>query len=273
MNLQTNKRNYIRRKKYLNECAEQIKGTLEFIAYARGEAINEEHINKIASIHAEGIEAACWSPHTRISSDNYQALMSSKTKELCRIILKQSFPNFDFYQLQKMISQKTSSLTNPPSIEQLPPIPPSIHQPSSESPALTLKSPPIPQPPPLETRSLTPQLTDPLHIEDLPSFENHTFDLHSMEPHSLDYHSLDMPLSSSISEIPRSLTPKFPLPIIPSSAPAHLSSIEAPSFNFDFPSFELFPSNKLFIGKSGSSVKQFFFILKGKDIKSLFSNC
>ena len=204
MNTQTNKRNYIRRKKYLNECADQIKGTLEFIAYARGETIVEEHITKVAFMHAEGIEAACWSPHTRISSDNYQALMSSKTKELCRIILKQSFPNLDFHQLQQTISQRATPVSK------------------SEAPSEKSSSIPTPQFDP------TPKL----------------------DPPPKD-HPRQSPISS---EVPRSLTPRlpFPLPMIPSSAPTHLSPIETHSINFDIPSFDSFqPENGDFMDFEG----------------------
>lgn len=97
-----NKRNYIRRKKYLTDCISQIKATLEFISLVRGEKVNPSDSQKQASDHAKAIEAVCWSPHSRLSADGYQKLMAAKTQELCRTILKKLLPTFDMSQFQKL---------------------------------------------------------------------------------------------------------------------------------------------------------------------------
>lgn len=97
-----NKRNYIRRKKYLNDCVAQIKTTLEFIHLAHGEPGNQAESQKLAVAHAQAIEAACWSPHSRLSAEGYQKLMMAKTQELCRAIIKKSLPNLDLAQITKL---------------------------------------------------------------------------------------------------------------------------------------------------------------------------
>jgi hypothetical protein len=102
------KRNYIRRKKYLDETTNQIKTTLEFIAIVGGETPNSSEIQKAALLHAQGIEAACWSPRPRPTAEAYQQLISVKTAELCRVLTKQAIPGFDFAQLSKLASLKLS---------------------------------------------------------------------------------------------------------------------------------------------------------------------
>lgn len=99
-----NKRNYIRRKKFLNESMSEIKATLEFIRFARGEKVGTGDSQREAMLHAQAIEAVCWSPHSRLSSDSYQKLMAAKTHELCGTILKKSLPSLDMTQLQKLSS-------------------------------------------------------------------------------------------------------------------------------------------------------------------------
>ena len=89
-NKKINKRNYIRRKKYLNDSANQIKATLEFIQAAKGESFVDQNIQKLAYIHAQAIEAVCWSPHSKLSAEGYQKLMTAKTHELCRMFIKKS---------------------------------------------------------------------------------------------------------------------------------------------------------------------------------------
>ncbi|KAH0789015.1 hypothetical protein GPJ56_007091 [Histomonas meleagridis] len=96
------KRNYIRRKKYLNDCITQVKATLELVNIARGEKVNIAENQKLALAHAQAIEAVCWSPHSRLSADGYQKLMNAKTNELCRTIIKKSLP-VDLTQLHKIV--------------------------------------------------------------------------------------------------------------------------------------------------------------------------
>jgi hypothetical protein len=85
------KRNCIRRKKFLNDCACVIKGTLLFISVAHGEKPDHFACQRDAVAHAEAIDAACWSPRTHLSSDSYQRLMHLKTEELCQTLLKRAF--------------------------------------------------------------------------------------------------------------------------------------------------------------------------------------
>ena len=80
------KRNYIRRKKYLNESSDKIKATLDRISCSTQESINENQNKRLATEYAQTIEAACWFPHSTLSSDSYRSLMQSKTKELCQAL-------------------------------------------------------------------------------------------------------------------------------------------------------------------------------------------
>ena len=140
MNDAKNKRNYIRRKKYLQDCISQIKATLEFIHLARGETVNPNELQKQAMDHAKAIEAVCWSPHSRLSAESYQKLMSAKTQELCRTIIKKLLPSFDLSQLQKL----SSTLTLPERPKTPPP--PALIPERAKTPQPSLPVPIIPQP-------------------------------------------------------------------------------------------------------------------------------
>jgi hypothetical protein len=105
-----NKRNYIRRKKYLDESTAQIRSTLEFIAAVVGDSPNRCEIHKKAVVHAQAIEAACWSPRPRPTAELYQKLMAAKTAELCRALAKRALPAFDIGQLLKFATVKTATV-------------------------------------------------------------------------------------------------------------------------------------------------------------------
>jgi hypothetical protein len=109
-----NKRNYIRRKKYLDESAHQIKTTLEFISMASGEAPNSAEIQKTALAHAQGIEATCWSPRPRPTAEAYQQLISTKTAELCRVLTRQAIAGLDAPQLSKLAALKSGVVLSVP---------------------------------------------------------------------------------------------------------------------------------------------------------------
>jgi hypothetical protein len=94
-----NKRNYIRRKKFLMDCCSQLKATLDFVRVARGDKDPGDSA-KEALAHAQAIEAVCWSPRARLSAENYCQLMASKTQELCSAILRKSLPSLDLGQIQ-----------------------------------------------------------------------------------------------------------------------------------------------------------------------------
>jgi hypothetical protein len=109
-----NKRNYIRRKKYLDESTAQIKTTLEFIAAVLGDTPSPCEIQRAAVVHAQAIEAVCWSPRPRPTAEVYQKLMAAKTAELCRALAKQALPSFDMGQLSKLATVKTAVPPAPP---------------------------------------------------------------------------------------------------------------------------------------------------------------
>jgi hypothetical protein len=107
------KRNYIQRKKYLYDCVSQIKTTLDFIRLARGETVQTASSQSEALAHAQAIEAVCWSPHSRLSAESYQKLMSAKTQELCRTILKKSLTSTDVTHLQKLTAMASDQAKTP----------------------------------------------------------------------------------------------------------------------------------------------------------------
>ena len=110
----SNKRNYIRKKKYLADCISKIQATLDFVHLARGEKIDPSESQRRAMESAQAIEAVCWSPQSRLSADGYQRLMTTKTQELCRTIIKKSLPSVDLNQLQKLTAALISERAHTP---------------------------------------------------------------------------------------------------------------------------------------------------------------
>ena len=92
MNDLKNKRNYIRKKKFLNDSISQICNTLKLIKTSLNQNISDVEIQKEALIHAQAIEATCWSPHLRHTEESYQYIMATKTNELCIAIAQQRIP-------------------------------------------------------------------------------------------------------------------------------------------------------------------------------------
>jgi hypothetical protein len=87
------KRNYIRRKKCLNDSTSLVKSTLIFIHRALGTSIDADSVDRTARNHASAIEAVCRDPRTsRLTDTLYQQLMVSKTRELCVALICQSLP-------------------------------------------------------------------------------------------------------------------------------------------------------------------------------------
>jgi hypothetical protein len=128
-----NRRNYVHRKKYLNDCISQIKATLEFIRVTRGDRSAPDDTERQATAHAQEIEAACWSPRSRLSAETYQQLMLAKTQELCRTFLRRSLTPADLLQFQKISSlfvERPKTPQPPLPVPILPPIsrmrPPSV---------------------------------------------------------------------------------------------------------------------------------------------------
>jgi len=104
------KRNYIRRKKYLNDTYEKIKRALEFINLKGQLGMKEQEIQKQAMSHAQTIEAACWSPHLKLSAKEYEDIASMKTTELCQALSQQLLPSFSW----SSSTPKPQTLYSPP---------------------------------------------------------------------------------------------------------------------------------------------------------------
>jgi hypothetical protein len=87
------KRNYIRRKKCLNDSASLLKSTLSFINRTQGTQMPLTELDRVSRNHAASIEAACWDPRTNTMTDElYQNLMAQKTRQLCLTLILQSVP-------------------------------------------------------------------------------------------------------------------------------------------------------------------------------------
>jgi hypothetical protein len=94
------KRNYIRRKKCLNESAKLIRSALGFINRARGTQMTTEEVERTALRHAASIEAVCWDPRTSTMTDNlYHGVMAQKTRQLCLALLCQNLPQGNALQI------------------------------------------------------------------------------------------------------------------------------------------------------------------------------
>jgi hypothetical protein len=103
------KRNYICRKKYLNESVKEIKEVLEFIRLSGKDSGSPESSEQTALVYAKSIEAFCWLPHSHISPVDYQKIMKAKTQELCRMLLHNTLPTVDFGQLRHLDPQSEKS--------------------------------------------------------------------------------------------------------------------------------------------------------------------
>ena len=89
------KRNYVKRKRSINECTKQIFNTLTLIQSKKGQNINEKNLNDLAIQYAKTIEASCWSRKAKYSDDEFQIITKEKTNELCTTLLRNSGLNFD----------------------------------------------------------------------------------------------------------------------------------------------------------------------------------
>lgn len=92
MDKSKNKRNYVKRKKNLKDCVGKIRTTLDYVCKARGELMNQEDTERLAIMHAQAIEAACWTPNLGLTGEEYQLLMANKTLDLCYAILRKALP-------------------------------------------------------------------------------------------------------------------------------------------------------------------------------------
>ena len=194
------KRNYIRRKKYMNDSYQKIAKTLEFVNTAAKLNFSESEIHKRALSHAQAIEASIWCPHLRLTASEYEGISGAKTTELCRAITKQYLPslngNMNFeHQGEQMNEQERESIPKPINILTIK-IPVNPKSRTIESPQPKQKPPPL--------------ITPPASLKSPPKYP--------------------IPMAMN-----RPLTPYcFPIPIVPKSAPQ-----SEPFFDdFGIPEFE-----------------------------------
>lgn len=101
---QSRKRNYVRKRRYLQNSINQIKEAIDFLHSAKGEPVDEDHSLRQATIFAQRIEAVCWSSHSPITPDGYQQSMETKTNELIFTLLQKEVPNMDSTKIQKIMA-------------------------------------------------------------------------------------------------------------------------------------------------------------------------
>jgi hypothetical protein len=109
------KRNYIRRKKCLNDSAALVKSTLSFINRSRGTTMTLAELDRIAEAHAMSIEAVCWDPRTNAMTDEiYHNLMAQKTRQLCLHLIFQGLPQRNALQFLTVMRAFTVMPRTPP---------------------------------------------------------------------------------------------------------------------------------------------------------------
>jgi hypothetical protein len=81
-------RNYVKRKRYLNESVDLVKKTLECLASLRHEVPNPGEISRQAVDRAKEIEAACWTSLRRPSNEDYNKEMMGKTRQVCLALIR-----------------------------------------------------------------------------------------------------------------------------------------------------------------------------------------
>jgi len=84
------KRNYVKRKRSINECTKQIFGALKVIHSSTGRRTSEQELNEMATQYAKSIEASCWSRKAKYSDEEFQAITREKTNELCNTLYRSS---------------------------------------------------------------------------------------------------------------------------------------------------------------------------------------
>jgi hypothetical protein len=84
------RRNYVRRKQFLNESVDLLKKTLECLASSRGELPNPSEISQQALARALEIEAACWTRLARPTNEDYHRMITDKTKDVCRALISKA---------------------------------------------------------------------------------------------------------------------------------------------------------------------------------------
>ncbi|OHT01161.1 hypothetical protein TRFO_01787 [Tritrichomonas foetus] len=92
MDSQKGKRNYVKRKRSLDECAKTIMQTLQTINIRSRSPVDLNELKILALNHAKAIEAACWSRRAKLSNQVFTQIVRAKTMELCKQLLLKSSP-------------------------------------------------------------------------------------------------------------------------------------------------------------------------------------
>jgi hypothetical protein len=112
-------RNYVKRKRHLNESVDLIKRTLECLASVRGEPMNSAEISRQALARALEIEAACWNSLRRPANEEYNRVMMAKTREVCMALITNAIaPRPDANFVRSVLAG-----VRPPNRVTLPPVP------------------------------------------------------------------------------------------------------------------------------------------------------
>jgi hypothetical protein len=123
------RRNYVKRKRYLNESVSLIKKTLEYIATATQSPINPDKITLEATTRAKQVEAACWDSVHRLPDDHYSRLLLAKTRECCFALISLNLGQaalvsfLQFFAFEKWVSQLQISVSPRATREEEPPEP------------------------------------------------------------------------------------------------------------------------------------------------------
>lgn len=105
------RRNYIRRKRRFNDCTNLIAKTLCVIKQTKGEPFSEASIKQLAVAYASKIEAACWTPRSKMTDDEYQALTNAKSCELCCAILREALKTVEQSKMKVMLLRFVQSMS------------------------------------------------------------------------------------------------------------------------------------------------------------------
>ena len=95
----------------------------------RNEPVVETTINEMAALHASQIEAACWTPRSKMTDDDYKVLTMSKTIELCQAIIQRSLKSGDQAKLQLLVFVTNQQIRSAQQQNARPPPPPQISNP------------------------------------------------------------------------------------------------------------------------------------------------
>ena len=93
MEVERKKRNYVKRKRSLDECTKTILQTLQSINQRSSSPSEINNLKAIAFNHAKTIEAACWSRRAKLSNQVFTQIVRAKTMELCKQLIMSANPS------------------------------------------------------------------------------------------------------------------------------------------------------------------------------------